>query len=87
MKCLPLYFYKVESLDVEGNEYYSTFNIFTLKEQSFNDQPAIVYPNYKLIWKDGLGEHHRDYNKPAVIYLRMGKMVYYEHGWLRKTKQ
>lgn len=87
MNCLPLYFGKIESLDADGNKYYSTYNIYTSRKQSFNDQPAINYPNYKLIWKDRLGEHHRDYNKPAVIYLQMARVAYYEHGWLRKTKQ
>lgn len=68
MNCLPLYFGKVESLDVEGNEYYSTFNIFTGKEQSFNDQPAVVYFDNYLVWKNKLNQYHRDYNKPAIVF-------------------
>ena len=76
MKCLPYEGMKRKS-PVEENRYY-WYNKDS-KKHSFNDQPAVRYPNgYKAYYKED--EWHRDYGKPARIY-EDGTKAYYKEGW------
>ncbi len=68
MKCLPLYFKKIVELRSSYDfSHIITYNHTTGREQSFNDQPAIVYFDNYLAWKNKLSLYHRDYNKPAIV--------------------
>ena len=55
MKCLPLYFKKIVELRSSYDfSHIITYNHTTGREQSFNDQPAIVYFDNYLAWKNKL---------------------------------
>ncbi len=88
MNCLPLNYKKIVSdatLQYDGRLVFKTINKYTGDSQSFNDQPTKVYLKDRLIWTNHLGQLHREYNKPAVIYLN-GDKAYYKNGYFQKRE-
>ncbi len=77
MNCLPL-----DAEKIIMNSYFVWINAITKKDQSFNDQPCVVfmsglYAGSKYWYKNGL--RHRDNDKPAEIS-RDGREFYYLDG-------
>ena len=77
MKCLPL--------DSEiGIDSFSGIKIWMKNNQrhSFNDQPSYKMTDGHLFWrKDGC--LHRDYGKPAAIYVDGTKLWYINDRWTK----